>query len=116
MPRTAPIVPRWEWRTFGAGVYQISQLVDTFFATSLPQGSLSLLKYADRLNQMPLGIFGIALGTAESQVWAQLGRPARIHRGFLRYCLAGGRKLMIGVPGDRSGTGGEPGAAPSWST
>jgi putative peptidoglycan lipid II flippase len=50
--------------TFGAGVYQISQLVDTFFATSLPQGSLSLLKYADRLNQMPLGIFGIALGTA----------------------------------------------------
>ncbi|KLE34017.1 murein biosynthesis integral membrane protein MurJ [Aurantiacibacter luteus] len=50
--------------TFGAGIYQISQLVDTFFATSLPQGSLSLLKYADRLNQMPLGIFGIALGTA----------------------------------------------------
>ena len=50
--------------TFGAGIYQISQLVDTFFATSLPQGSLTLLKFADRLNQMPLGIFGIALGTA----------------------------------------------------
>src|SRR6187402_1828961 len=50
--------------TFGAGVYQISQLVDTFFATSLPQGSLTLLKMADRLNQMPLGIFGIGLGTA----------------------------------------------------
>jgi putative peptidoglycan lipid II flippase len=50
--------------TFGAGIYQISQLVDTFFATSLEQGSLTLLKYADRLNQMPLGIVGIALGTA----------------------------------------------------
>ncbi len=50
--------------TFGAGVYQISQFVDTFFATSLPQGSLTLLKLADRLNQMPLGIVGIALGTA----------------------------------------------------
>jgi len=50
--------------TFGAGVYQISQFVDTFFATSLEQGSLTLLKYADRLNQMPLGIVGIALGTA----------------------------------------------------
>ncbi len=50
--------------TFGAGIYQISQLVDTFFATSLPQGSLTLLKLADRLNQMPLGIVGIALGTA----------------------------------------------------
>ncbi|BBC74446.1 lipid II flippase MurJ [Altererythrobacter sp. B11] len=50
--------------TFGAGVYQVSQFVDTFFATSLRQGSLTLLKYADRLNQMPLGIVGIALGTA----------------------------------------------------
>lgn len=50
--------------TFGAGIYQISQFVDTFFATSLAQGSLTLLKLADRLNQMPLGIVGIALGTA----------------------------------------------------
>ncbi|RVQ66980.1 murein biosynthesis integral membrane protein MurJ [Croceicoccus ponticola] len=50
--------------TFGAGVYQISQFVDTFFATTLPQGTLTLLKLADRLNQMPLGIVGIALGTA----------------------------------------------------
>ena len=50
--------------TFGAGIYQISQFVDTFFATSLAQGSLTLLKLGDRLNQMPLGIVGIALGTA----------------------------------------------------
>lgn len=50
--------------TFGAGIYQVSQFVDTFFATSLPQGSLTLLKMGDRLNQMPLGIVGIALGTA----------------------------------------------------
>jgi putative peptidoglycan lipid II flippase len=67
-PRFTPEVKRLGMlilpATFGAGIYQISQLVDTFFATSLPQGSLSLLKYADRLNQMPLGIFGIALGTA----------------------------------------------------
>jgi putative peptidoglycan lipid II flippase len=49
--------------TFGAGVYQISQLVDTFFATSLPQGSLTLLKLADRSTDAAR-IFGIALGTA----------------------------------------------------
>ena len=68
MPRFTPEVKRLGLlilpATFGAGIYQISQLVDTFFATSLPQGSLTLLKLADRLNQMPLGIFGIALGTA----------------------------------------------------
>jgi putative peptidoglycan lipid II flippase len=67
-PRISPEVKRLGLlilpATFGAGIYQISQLVDTFFATSLPQGSLTLLKLADRLNQMPLGIFGIALGTA----------------------------------------------------
>ncbi|MGN6499865.1 MAG: murein biosynthesis integral membrane protein MurJ [Tsuneonella sp.] len=67
-PRFTPEVKRLGMlilpATFGAGIYQISQLVDTFFATSLPQGSLTLLKMADRLNQMPLGIFGIALGTA----------------------------------------------------
>ncbi len=68
LPRLTPEVRRLGLlilpATFGAGIYQISQLVDTFFATSLPQGSLTLLKLADRLNQMPLGIVGIALGTA----------------------------------------------------
>jgi len=68
VPRLTPEVRRLAMlilpATFGAGIYQISQFVDTFFATSLEQGSLTLLKYADRLNQMPLGIVGIALGTA----------------------------------------------------
>lgn len=68
LPRFTPEVRRLGMlilpATFGAGIYQISQFVDTFFATSLPQGSLTLLKLADRLNQMPLGIVGIALGTA----------------------------------------------------
>lgn len=50
--------------TFGAGIYQLSQLIDTFFATHLPEGSLSYLSYADRLNQLPLGVIGAALGTA----------------------------------------------------
>ena len=68
LPKLTPEVKRLGMvilpATFGAGIYQISQFVDTFFATSLPQGSLTLLKFADRLNQMPLGIVGIALGTA----------------------------------------------------
>jgi putative peptidoglycan lipid II flippase len=50
--------------TLGAGIYQVSIFIDTFFATSLPQGSMSYLNYADRLNQLPLGVIGTALGTA----------------------------------------------------
>lgn len=49
---------------FGAGVYQINQLVQLYFVTQLPSGSLAYLNYADRLNQLPLGVVGIALGTA----------------------------------------------------
>lgn len=48
----------------GAGVYQISRFIDLFFLSSLPDKSITFLAMADRLNQLPLGIIGIALGTA----------------------------------------------------
>jgi putative peptidoglycan lipid II flippase len=50
--------------TFAAGVYQISILIDTTFASYLVDGSQLILNNADRLNQLPLGIIGTALGTA----------------------------------------------------
>lgn len=49
---------------FGAGVYQISRFIDLFFLSMLPDKSITFLAMADRLNQLPLGIIGIALGTA----------------------------------------------------
>lgn len=49
---------------FGAGIYQISRFIDLFFLGRLPEGSFVYLAMADRLNQLPLGIIGIALGTA----------------------------------------------------
>jgi putative peptidoglycan lipid II flippase len=48
----------------GAGVYQISRFIDLFFLSTLPDGAYTFLAMADRLNQMPMGIIGIALGTA----------------------------------------------------
>src|SRR3990170_1572318 len=50
--------------TLGGGLYYISQLFYAYFATSLPQGSLVYLGFADRMNQLPLAIIGSALGTA----------------------------------------------------
>jgi len=49
---------------FGAGVYQISRFIDLAFIRGLPDGSLTYMAMADRWNQLPLGIVGIALGTA----------------------------------------------------
>jgi putative peptidoglycan lipid II flippase len=48
----------------GAGVVQVNLLVDNIIASFLADGSIAFLFYADRLNQLPLGVIGIALGTA----------------------------------------------------
>jgi len=43
---------------------QLNVLVGTILATFLPTGAISELYYADRLVQLPLALFGIAMGTA----------------------------------------------------
>ncbi|MFN3944869.1 MAG: murein biosynthesis integral membrane protein MurJ [Allosphingosinicella sp.] len=48
----------------GTGAMQINLLVSTMLAARfLPEGSISYIYYADRLNQLPLGLVGIGLGT-----------------------------------------------------
>ncbi|WP_342657481.1 murein biosynthesis integral membrane protein MurJ [Sphingomonas sp. NY01] len=48
----------------GAGAVQINLVVSTALAASLlPEGSVSYIYTADRLNQLPLGLIGIGLGT-----------------------------------------------------
>ena len=49
--------------SIGAGIVQISLFFDTLIASFLPTGSVSYLYYADRINQLPLGVIGIAIGT-----------------------------------------------------
>ncbi|HIJ61064.1 MAG TPA: murein biosynthesis integral membrane protein MurJ [Rhodospirillaceae bacterium] len=48
----------------GAGVYQVNLLINTMIASSVANGAVSYLNYADRVNQLPLGVVGIAIGTA----------------------------------------------------
>ncbi len=45
-------------------VYQLNILIVRNLASSLPEGSVSALFYADRFFQLPLGVFGIAIATA----------------------------------------------------
>jgi putative peptidoglycan lipid II flippase len=49
--------------TIGAGSVVLSPFIDTIIASLLPAGSRTVLYYADRVNQLPLGVLGIALGT-----------------------------------------------------
>lgn len=73
------LLPRLEWRPsdpgvrrilklmapalLGVSVSQISLLINTIFASFLPEGSVSWLYYADRLMEFPAGMLGVALGT-----------------------------------------------------
>jgi len=67
-PRITPEVKRLSIialpAAIGGGAYQINTLVQLFFLNQLEDGSVSYMNYADRLNQLPLGIIGIALSTA----------------------------------------------------
>ena len=46
----------------GSGVIQLNIVIGTIIASFLPIGAISHIYYADRLNQLPLAIFGIAMG------------------------------------------------------
>ncbi len=48
---------------FAVSVSQINLLFDTILASNLPTGSPSWLYFSDRLVELPLGVFGIAIAT-----------------------------------------------------
>jgi putative peptidoglycan lipid II flippase len=47
----------------GSGGVQLALFADTIIASFLAAGAISALYYADRLNQLPIGVIGIAVGT-----------------------------------------------------
>lgn len=49
---------------FGASVFQLNQWLGTVLASLLPSGAISYLWYADRINQLPLSVVGVAVGVA----------------------------------------------------
>ncbi|WP_353217118.1 murein biosynthesis integral membrane protein MurJ [Sandarakinorhabdus sp.] len=68
-PRLTDEVKRLLWlilpAAIGAGAVQINLVISTALAARfLDDGAVSWLYYADRLNQLPLGIIGIGVGTA----------------------------------------------------
>lgn len=48
----------------GAGVYQINMVVDTIIVSLVGTGAISWLYYANRLQQLPLGVVGAAISVA----------------------------------------------------
>ncbi len=63
-PRMRLLLARMAPGLVGAGVTQLSLAVDTIIGTYLPDKSVSFMYYADRINQLPLGVLGTAVSTA----------------------------------------------------
>jgi putative peptidoglycan lipid II flippase len=63
-PRIKKLFQRMAPALIGAGVTQLNVSIDIIIATLLPAGSVSILYYADRVNQLPLGVIATAAGTA----------------------------------------------------
>jgi putative peptidoglycan lipid II flippase len=63
-PRVKLLLKRMAPGLLGAGVTQLNLAMDVLIASFLPAGTQSVLYYADRINQLPLGIIGTAVGTA----------------------------------------------------
>jgi putative peptidoglycan lipid II flippase len=62
-PRIRELMRKMVPGLLGSGITQINLVVDTIIATLLPAGSVSLMYFADRVNQLPLGVLGAAAGT-----------------------------------------------------
>src|SRR5215471_17120900 len=74
-PRVKQVLKIMGPGVLGAGVTQLNLVISTALASFLPGGSVSYLYYADRLNQLPLGVVGIAVGTA---ILPSLSRQVRL--------------------------------------
>lgn len=65
---------------FGLAALQINIFINTYFASSLQEGSLSWLNYAFRFFQFPVGVFGVAISVAAMPL---LSRQAAV-KDFIR--------------------------------
>ena len=87
---------------FAVSVTQINLLLDTVLATLLVEGSVSWLYYSDRLAELPLGIFGIAIATVILPTLARIAQhPSNAqHAEQFRQTLAWSLRcvLVLGLP------------------
>ena len=82
----------------GLGVTQINIMVDTLLASFLPEGSISYLYYSNRLLQLPLALFGIALGTALLPTFSSLATQGRTKELMSTFSFGMRIVLFITVP------------------
>jgi putative peptidoglycan lipid II flippase len=101
--------PRWTERVarliklatpvaIGGGVQSISTMLDVVWASLLPVGTISAIYYADRIAQLPLGVVGIAIGTALLPLLARQLRAGQAQSAMANQNRAIEFGLMLSLP------------------
>ncbi|MBL6618363.1 MAG: murein biosynthesis integral membrane protein MurJ [Reyranella sp.] len=101
-PRRTPLVSRLVTLAtpvaIGGGVQSISTMLDVVWASLLPVGSISALYYADRIAQLPLGVVGIAIGTALLPLLARQLRAGQVESAMANQNRAIEFGLLLSLP------------------
>jgi putative peptidoglycan lipid II flippase len=79
--------------TLGVAAVQVNVVVNTSFASLVADGAISWLSYAFRLMQLPIGVFGVAVGTSALTHLAE--DAARGDRQALSGTLRRGLRLVL---------------------
>ena len=79
--------------TLGLAAIQINVFVNTYLATTQPQGAVSWLNYAFRLMYLPIGLFGVSIATAALPEIALHAAAANLPA--MRRTLARSVRLML---------------------
>lgn len=82
----------------GAGIYQINMMVDTIVVSLVGTGAISWLYYANRLQQLPLGVVGAAIGVALLPILSKCLKAGEVEQAAATQNKAVEYGLLLSVP------------------
>lgn len=82
----------------GAGIYQINMAVDTILVSLVGTGAISWLYYANRLQQLPLGVVGAAISVALLPILSKALKAGRMDEAHETQNKAVEYGLLLSLP------------------
>lgn len=81
-PAVRQVGRRWLPMVLGLSTWQVSFLVNTFLLTFLAEGSVTWVSYAYRIQHLPAGLFGVAIGSVALAEYSHSSGPEAIRDRF----------------------------------
>lgn len=89
-PELTRVFRRWLPMILGFATWQVNFLINTFLLTFLPQGSVTWVNYAYRIQHLPAGLFGAAIGSVAIAEYSHQVAGASLEsvRGRFRHAMS----------------------------